>query len=143
MASMWRRSFSRGVAALLLALGAASACEVQTGLDLRYRADRGERGHLWIQVRCARGDAPYRLSLPGAQFQGDDWTLRLSRGGEALNLRVLRVRPVLGDALRPGALLRGDQALVFEVDAPLGQWSAPAGEYGTALMLALQPEGQP
>ncbi|SMB79168.1 hypothetical protein [Deinococcus hopiensis] len=143
MASIWRRNITRGAAALLALLGAAGACDVQTGLDLNYRADRAERGHLWIRVRCSPGAAPYRLSLPTTHFQGGDWALQLTRGGQALDLRVLAVRPLLGDALWPGQVLRGDQQLVFEVDAPGGQWASPAGEYRGDLMLSLQPEGQP
>ncbi|WP_167757975.1 hypothetical protein [Deinococcus fonticola] len=132
--------YRRWCAALLLclpALGCARACEVQSGLNLRYQATQASSGTLWVQVRCLPGEAPYRLTVLSALFQGRDWPLTLQGSQGTLKVLVRGAAPVLGDAIRPGAAQRGNQQFSFEVQAAPDQW-VPAGTYSALTTLSLK-----
>lgn len=118
-------------------LGHTAACTVQVGLDLHYQASQPQRGNLWVQVQCAPGDAPYRLRVISALFQGRDWPLVLRGAAGNLNVWVRGAGSALGDPLHAGALLSGNQSFSFEVVAPAEQW-VPAGNYAALATLILE-----
>lgn len=142
-----RRGMLGGLLILNSLWGVAWACEVESGLDLNYRADQEGRGEFWVQVNCAPGEAPYHLRLIGAAQTADPSgnlrvSLRDQRGADGLETTVLHLWPTLGSLFGSGAALSGSRRLSFGVQAAAGQW-VPAGTYQLPLTVLLEPVEAP
>lgn len=138
-----RRGLLGGVLILGSLWGAARACEVESGLDLAYRADQGGRGEFWVQVSCAPGETPYRLRLVGnmqtVSPSGDlPVRLRGQSGADGLDVTVIHIGPTLGGLVTGGAALSGSRNFSFRVQAAAGQW-VPAGTYQLPFTVVLEP----